>query len=392
MLVLLTAVRAPVFWRDMRHQPLFWYSIVLISFFLGHYVILRYQQPLAVPPDLDVLEGFILLCFFSVIAWVLKGKSLSLVRSVLVLAAIGLLASFVLHIDWADIASFFEKRQSFGKAAIAQGLYAGLVLFGFFVFLASLLDLVGNRKWKKIVAIAFWLIGVIVAATAFLATQSRGAWGAFIVAIIVAFFGAMVHCPHALYTNGKRLALPLILGAIFMVGLVVYYQEAIFDRLLQDSSVYEQLITVDRESIPYSSVGRRAHMWIYGIQCWMERPMLGWGVGSAQPLLKQDPNLAIHPHFHNTYIQILVETGLVGLLLFCGLVLLLLFSLCNSFKKGNIPLDIFIFLIGAWVMVLTWSLIDTRLIHYDGRFLWLLLMGVTMVVSQGWLRRKSKSA
>jgi len=50
-----------------------------------------------------------------------------------------------------------------------------------------------------------------------------------------------------------------------------------------------------------------------GIWFWQQRPLLGWGWGSTTDLAERAPTTQlVYPHFHNSYVQLLVEAGVVG--------------------------------------------------------------------------------
>lgn len=59
--------------------------------------------------------------------------------------------------------------------------------------------------------------------------------------------------------------------------------------------------------IARESSSGRIDLWVNGLQCWAEHPIVGCGFYQ----LEQFPQLSAHPH--NLFIQILTETGLVGL-------------------------------------------------------------------------------
>ncbi len=51
----------------------------------------------------------------------------------------------------------------------------------------------------------------------------------------------------------------------------------------------------------------------YGYWLWEQRPITGWGWGSTTYLAQTASTTElVYPHFHNTYVQLLVEAGVVG--------------------------------------------------------------------------------
>jgi len=57
------------------------------------------------------------------------------------------------------------------------------------------------------------------------------------------------------------------------------------------------------------------------IEEFSSRPLLGWGPGRSRQLLQKTtyPGLADAPHFHNIFVEILIQLGLIGLLLFTAM-------------------------------------------------------------------------
>ena len=81
-------------------------------------------------------------------------------------------------------------------------------------------------------------------------------------------------------------------------------------------------------SIARESSSGRMDLWLNGLRCWVQQPIFGCGFYQ----LEQYPYLSAHPH--NIFIQILTETGVIGL----GFLLVIVFKIINNiswnFKKN----------------------------------------------------------
>lgn len=67
-----------------------------------------------------------------------------------------------------------------------------------------------------------------------------------------------------------------------------------------------------QENLNFSARERMA-LANYGYWLWEQRPITGWGWGSTTYLAQTASTTElVYPHFHNTYIQLLVESGVVG--------------------------------------------------------------------------------
>lgn len=77
----------------------------------------------------------------------------------------------------------------------------------------------------------------------------------------------------------------------------------------------------------------RDELWQLGLNLWRHRPWLGFGVGSEEKLITESSwLLAISQggHFHNSYLSVLVESGIIGL---AGLLIALVVTLARSGRR-----------------------------------------------------------
>jgi len=113
----------------------------------------------------------------------------------------------------------------------------------------------------------------------------------------------------------------------FFIALILITQSFIIERFENKISQYKNQDTT-----------LRIEMIKVGLKSFYNNPILGTGPGSAKEMLSQDPGLKKHIYFfkgnrdefamHNNFLLILVETGLVGLLLF-------LMFLCSYWRYIN---------------------------------------------------------
>lgn len=76
------------------------------------------------------------------------------------------------------------------------------------------------------------------------------------------------------------------------------------------------LLSLQLDSQMNYSALQRIELTRYGWNLWKERPWTGWGWGSTSNLVPRATLVeGEYPHFHNTWVQILAETGAVGCLI-----------------------------------------------------------------------------
>ncbi len=120
-----------------------------------------------------------------------------------------------------------------------------------------------------------------------------------------------------------RLIAAVVMLTVSGVLAAVYIPDKIVQRLATTGTEVEDL-----------SLGGRFKLWEAGMKALTERPLTGYGAGfwrkAVEPWLGPNPQVA-----HNSYISVVVETGIVGLLLYLGMFLAVFLALMRlpSFER-----------------------------------------------------------
>jgi len=344
------------------------------------------------------------LCVFMPAAYALRGDSQRLLR-LLFLALVGLLLGMLWRLDWglllSDASGFLSSRPGFGFPAIVFALFSGIALIGLFVF--------RERCWMastRLIAalrVTAWIIATAMVAQGFMLTLSRGAWIALVLTGIAAIW-----LPRLLRQAGRldphpsesqpspsnwsaaagppRSALHWFVG-VLLLGLVVFNAPPFVDRLSQEQAALSAELAGEADAGAQSSLSLRWGAQRFGFEAWIERPLLGWGPGSSDTLLAASANPVsqgdgggVLAHLHNTYLELLVQLGLLGLVLWCGIFICLFMSLVTAWRRGRLTPDTARFLILAMVYLSIWNLFDFHALHQDWRGLWTLLAGAALSV------------
>jgi putative inorganic carbon (hco3(-)) transporter len=170
----------------------------------------------------------------------------------------------------------------------------------------NILGLVALDSFRRRTLRRFWAFLLFISVPiALLATRTRAVWlSAGLSVLFIAFFG-----------RDRRLRRPAL--ALCAVGAVascaLFYASSareLSDRLL------------DRSPVEF-----RLEMYRAGWQMFAEKPLAGWGSeGSVQPEIERRIS-SFHPErylFHNTYLELAVERGILGIGLYAWLMVCLL--------------------------------------------------------------------
>ena len=300
----------------------------------------------------------------------------------------GYLVGVLSSLNWSDIEALWPKYRTgfhLGKP-IAVGLYCATALLGL-LLLAS--RFIGLRKsiswaWKSIRAV-LWLGIVILLFQALVATLSRGAW---LAAVVVLPIAVMIRYGKSLQLQGVSFARKVLLGIICVISLTaltVMNLDKIKQRSLAEWDTIDTLWQDNIDNLPTSNISIRLWLWDFAIDKASQRLWLGWGPASSERWIvssgreklarRYDDNRVYYDHLHNTFFELWLAFGLIGMVPGLSLISLLLLRLFKMARAQRIPFDYTLFLAATLVMAAIWAVFDYRLIHWDWRSFWLLFAG-----------------
>lgn len=205
-----------------------------------------------------------------------------------------------------------------------EGAAGNTLIFGNVVALTASVALIGvfhHRGWRRCFMLAGFFAGVLAVAY----SVSRGP---FILLVVNAAIVAAIHA------RGRHRGLWLLLIAV-LLGAPLVLTLAEGDGLsAKFHLMFSQLENALGGGDFNSSVGLRLAMWQTGIDLWLQKPLLGHGAGNIRELIAF--NLLLNygagsgfTHFHNVFVNTLVEGGLIGLL---GLVSMISFPVLAALR------------------------------------------------------------
>jgi O-antigen ligase len=188
---------------------------------------------------------------------------------------------------------------------------------------------------------------LVLAITTVLLTASRGAMLATVVAFVI------VPLTHARLTMKQRVAIILTV-LLLVIGSLQFIPASSWDRLS----------TVPHE-LERGTLTGRTIIWKAGWELFSAHPFVGIGANAfrvmvsrvlAEPIHRGIPGMPPAPPAHNTFLSVLVEEGVIGLALFCGLLGVLALSLRTM---PGLQRQLWIVCLATWavgVSSLTWEM------------------------------------
>jgi O-antigen ligase len=119
------------------------------------------------------------------------------------------------------------------------------------------------------------------------------------------------------------------LSALLIIGLVITKPQ-LSERFME---------AFEKREAGKSSWQTRKYLWKSTLKAFKKRPVLGYGIGSSLLVVQKAARLRTGKIPHNDYIRLLIEVGLIGFLLFGGLIIaffIKLWSLVSNQKNGTL--------------------------------------------------------
>ena len=321
---------------------------------------------------------------FLLAAWWLKAD-IRRIRILILCALAGFLLNTLRHMDWsALIHGKLGHRSGFGLQELFFGLLADTSLLGLLLYAPRCRR--GLPPHLRRTGVAVWVLIALLLVYGLVFCGSKSAWLMAALIFPPILFLRFRHLLQAGTGARIKLVMAVVVGLLIVIGITSLGFKVILNRLNEDRAVVAELLHGNWKDLPRSSLSYRLDVQTYGLLKWRERPFTGWGTGSSQYLIQHSQQPGLHykdanqtlwlVHTHNTYIEILLRTGLIGMGLLFLLLYFLLTSLRQAQREKQLSLDDFLFFAGSLVLLATWNTFDFRMLHTDFRAYWIILAGV----------------
>ena len=376
---------AVVDWRSLVCQPVVMALLACIIYLIALTVVFSITRPEGTNLHWSDSWDWLQLALFIPMAFFVRANSEDLGR-LLLFCILGLIIGALWRLDWAELlhspqAYFYTRRDGYGSHPNEFALFSGTALLG--------MVLLRRRWWAdgSPVRTLLWIACLLLLLQAFLVTKSRGPWFSILATIGFVFILSRHYRDGS--TDLRQTRISRYAVAILVLAVLAATQgRMIVSRLLVEIPVVQDIVSGKQGYLTTSSFALRWNAQIFGVESWLQRPLTGWGPKTSQSLMKAsgNPKLQYRPgefitHLHNTYLELLVQTGTIGLILAGVLIALLLRGLVLAFRADRLAVDLYLFLLGAFVFLLLFSLFEYRSTGRGWRFYWILLAGTAFSFS-----------
>ena len=379
-LIVLASLTDARFWAMARRSV-----PVQVAGLTAAYIVARTVAAMIMTPELAAAHlaagGYLLLmCAFVLVGWCMGGRERRILVA-LMFALAGFTVGRIKNFDLSFDIPWWMQRPQFGlPTATAFGDYAAVAALGLLILAPRLWRSVQGRAWKWLV-MPIWFLAVLVFMQGVVLSQTRATW-----------FGLVVLLPVALMLYWRQLismSLARIVGSFLIfvtaTGLFMYMNyDTVSRRIGQDSETYVQLLSGNFEDIEQSnSIGVFFFLHSAGLETWRNNPVFGIGPFHTRVLsgAQVDGLGRSWNDFHNSYIEWLVQVGLVGTVLLLICIGSVFVAGWRAYRERRIHLDVFAFLSLALALFLLANFTSSRMLSKDGLLFWLFFGGALVTTS-----------
>ena len=356
-------------------------SLLMLSLIFTVYLVVRTILAITEFPQTrntqidQALDLFRLGYLFAVVTAFWLADSPRRIYRVLFLALCGLVVRILIKVEFNGLEEFLTGRPGFGMPANAFGLYTAVTLLGLLLLAPTFWGTLKKRK-NLILRVTIWLCLVAVFLQGLIISQSRSAF----LAVLIVFppllgIKLFVWCKSKYRGHIKQASMLAGFSILVIIFVLFANLSIIKNRITSELEAFNLIASGKAAGTAYVSITMRYEALRLGIVKWLERPMFGWGPGSSSYLIKNS-NLEIFDaryhggivkDFHNSYLETLVQIGLVGAAFFAIALWLMIKTVWQAYRAGWLSLEVFLFIVGALGLFLVATSFNLRTGDHLGR-------------------------
>jgi O-antigen ligase len=338
---------APIIKKD----PLFKAIMAWILYLTIRTLFALFEFPETGPMQIKVALGMYQIILIFIFAFWIRG-TVKTVMNLYIIAIIGLFLTLLLRIDWLHLRTFFDGEPgALGIHHSNVGLIFSTAFIGWIIFSKTIWER-GTARYDR-VRIALWVLVLAIFFQWILLTQLRIIWAGLILWMLCALVFLSIKIKSPVGTDLTRQAVVFVSVVLIGMGLVFTQWNTISARLLGEETVVQKVLARDFEDMPATSFGARTYLLEIGLEAAKKRILFGWGPATTPILIQQGnipESIKEHSHLHNSYLEIFVRVGLIGLILIGMILFLLIRAAIKIQKESPLHLQISIFSLSAFLL------------------------------------------
>lgn len=242
---------------------------------------------------------------------------------------------------------------------------------------------------------AVWLMALTTCIAAVITTQTRGVWAGLIMGLVTLAVASVIALRQRFAAQRKLIAGGAIVACL-LAATAGYFTlgNIVKQRMAAEHETLELVQQGEWEQVPYTSAGIRLHTWEEAMNWIAQRPIVGWGGNGRSLIFDHSTNLPESikqrfGHLHNSYMDLMVNFGLLGLILLCALVYWLVSRSLRYYRAGLMSGASIIFCLSFTVFFGVINLFESYLFYDSGR--WVMAIVGGGMLTQLWAAKRAEA-
>ncbi len=232
--------------------------------------------------------------------------------------------------------------------------------------------------WKPLI----WMVLVSACFIGVMVTQTRAVFLGIFLGLLILLIACFI---WGAQSNLISLKSKISLICLFMIITLMLISKTSLKDLVEKRFEFEKssismILDGRTDFSANNSVGIRVNTWLEAVGWIKERPLLGWGGKGRNLVIKNTEGLSerskeIYRHLHNSYMDVSVNYGLLGLMLMLTLFGFILYAAHFSWKQEVLPTDLLVFVysfMGFWLVI---NCFESYMFYSSGIFVFGLVGG-----------------
>ena len=381
-------------WYQFRQNKLFWLSLTLTCYVLLRTLIacLEYPDTISYQIEMGLITAHMCgLPAFLLIPWIINPINIRRIDAFLLIIIISFIANIILTIDANQIlklvtpTNYFYINRHLRMNPNTAGLLVDFLVLGLMtVGIHWLSQIKRNHKIQHfILSTALWTVIVWLLCSILISSESRSAWIALILTITIAIMITLLLCLKASDRFKKSSITFIIIFICFSTITIWINMNQIKEELTKEKESILKVVKGQFNNIPQHSVGKRISAYKFAIQKIIERPILGWGPGTFELLVKNEARNSIKhlKHAHNVILRILFQYGLLGTLIVLFIFFIAIKTVIKELLNNNLPKEWVIFITGSVFMYIIFSQTAPTIAHQQYRYILIFLQCIIFAIN-----------
>ncbi|MFC3153102.1 O-antigen ligase family protein [Litoribrevibacter euphylliae] len=369
-------------WRYFLKSPIFYFILAVIGIQLLSWGLSHLDHPQWAEDSPKV--GRMLAWFMFVpVAFFLQGDT----KKILFIGILAMASVFIS--PWVTGDGMQEIMRGINGRRVDFGVHNAqhiAMLFGVSLILGFYCLFIGHqRKNHKLIWFVLGTLVVVISALGVVVTQTRAVWLGLVAVLLSITLGYLIVSLRSRKLNRAGLVGLLAIFTILIGLFSSNFGDTLSNRVKSEFSNVKTVLSGSSDYKANSSTGIRLTTWTESLEWIAERPFAGWGGNGRELVVKHSDRLTERNkerfrHLHNSYLDTLVNYGVLGLMCLFGLFVYWGYLVKRTYTRQALSAPTLVMLSMLLIFWLVINCFESYMYYSSGSYILALIGGTILSV------------